>query len=647
MIVLKRLQSWVVLLTIALASLAIACTSQPTATSAPPATATTAAVAPPATAAPTAMAPEPTAMAPEPTAMPDTMMPDVPAEALAIYETAPANLLTLVLNEDNDSGQTGWANLTAKGDQTEVILLLSPGDLETESAHIHSGRCGDALGGVAHPLTSFVDGAGFSITTLEVEMASLLNGDFAINTHKKGEGSVYTNCGNIPADAESVTIALGAQNDSGQSGLATLTARGTTTEIVAFLSPGALESQLMHIHSGQCGADTLGGVVHPLTSFIGGFGPSVTTVNAPLNSVRTGDFAINIHQAGKPSVYTACGNIGRNTATITLDLSEDNSSGQSGFALLTPRGDNTEVWLSLSKGSMISSAVHIHSGQCGDSLGDVVHGLTNFSGETSATLLEGVSLSSLLTGGFAVNSHNVRSPLVYTSCGNIPGIDVTMIASTDGEFSFNIGELVVPAGRQITLDFSNLGERPHTVYFHSFADQNSKNGRADWLNTGESQAQQFVFDRPGLYSFYCPVGSHENSGMIGTLRVVGPSTGGDPTIALEAPTTSRELRGPTVPYGVSVTNFDVSDDDPSSGRIKISLDDTDFGSVDSVIGALTNLAQGVYSLTAELVNSDDSSLNPPVQSTITFTLNDETATPTGNPALGVSPIAGRSTVVIE
>ena len=73
------------------------------------------------------------------------------------------------------------------------------------------------VGDVAHPLTSFVDGAGFSVTTLEVEMASLRNGDFAINTHKKGEGSVYTSCGNIPTKFESITIALDAQNDSGQS----------------------------------------------------------------------------------------------------------------------------------------------------------------------------------------------------------------------------------------------------------------------------------------------------------------------------------------------------------------------------------------------------------------------------------------------
>ena len=55
------------------------------------------------------------------------------------------------------------------------------------------------------------------------ELDDFRNGDFAINSHKVGEPPVYTACGNIPTKSESVTIALGAQNDSDQSGLATLT----------------------------------------------------------------------------------------------------------------------------------------------------------------------------------------------------------------------------------------------------------------------------------------------------------------------------------------------------------------------------------------------------------------------------------------
>ncbi|HEU0020987.1 MAG TPA: hypothetical protein VFR55_04845 [Dehalococcoidia bacterium] len=659
MIVSKRLQSWVVIFAVVLAGLAVACTSQPTATTAPPVAETTAAVQPTATAMapeptamapePTAMAPEPTAMAPEPTAIPDATMPEVPAEAMAMFATAPADLLTVVLNQDNDSGQNGWANLTAKGDQTEVILYLPPGDLETEAVHIHSGQCGDALGGVVHPLTSFVDGAGFSVTTIDVAVASLRTGDFAINTHNSDDAGVYTSCGNIPTSSESVTIALGAQNDSGQSGLATLTARGTMTEVVAFLSPGAMESELFHIHSGQCGNNTLGDVVHPLANFVGGFGPSVTLVDAPLNSVQTGDFAINSHQAGEPSVYSACGNIGRNADTITVDLVEDNASGQSGVALLTPRGGNTEIWASLSEGTLESSLVHVHSGQCGEDLGDVVHPLTSFSQGTSATLLEGVSLSSLLTGAFAVNSHQAQDPDVYTACGNIPGTDIAMIATggTASAYTFDVGEIVVPVGQTITINLSNQGEFSHNVFFSNFEDQNASDERADRLNPGESRTRQFVFDQPGIFSFYCPVanGSHRNRGQIGVLRVMGESNLGDPAIALDAP--APTLTGPTVLYAASVTNYDISESSASSGKVKISLDGVELGFSASTIGALNNLAQGMYELTAELLSSSNMSLNPPVRTTVPFTVDDRTETPSGSPELGDSPLAGRSTVVVD
>ena len=658
----KRLVNWMVLSIALLSGLVIACTSEPTATSAPPAATSApaqaaasdtpvppaATVAPPAaTSAPPQVPTTAPTTVPEPTAIPEAMMPDVPEEAMAIFKTAPSDLLTVVLNEDNGSGQTGWATLTAKGDQTEIILLLPPGALETESTHIHSGRCGaDTLGGVVDPLTSFVDGAGFSVTTLNVKMSSLLNGDFAINTHKKGEGNVYTSCGNIPIKAESITIALDAQNDSGQSGLATLTARGTITEVVAFLSPGTLESEKFHIHSGQCGADTLGGVVHPLSSFVGGFGPSVSSIDTTLNSVQTGNFALNSHKAGEPSVYTACGNIDRNFDTITVNLNEDNSSGQSGTALLTPRGGNTEVWLSLSPGALESEKVHIHSGQCGvDTLGGVVYPLTSFSEGISGTLLKGVSISSLLTGDFAVNSHKAGDPSVYTACGNIPGTDVAIVAR---DFSFSVGEIVVQAGQPITMSLSNEGEQSHNIFFYSFDDQAAKNERAHRLAGGESRIRQRTFDRPGIYPFYCAVarGFHQNAGMIGVLRVLGSSDGGQPSITLNAPSTARELRGATILYGASVTNFNIAADDPNSGKVKVALDGIDLGSRSSILGALANLAQGVYELTAELINYDGTSLDSPVKSTITFTVDEKTETPQGNPTFGTNRIADLPTVVV-
>jgi hypothetical protein len=222
----KRLHRLSPLLVLVIAVLTVACTTQPTATLPPPtettapteASPTDTPVPPTETAEPTATSvppttttepadkpvpptatPEPATATPAPTAEPTpaptpaetpTSSPSVSEQVEAIAGADPVDVLSIVLNEENDSGQTGWAALVARGDRTDVILSLPPGDMESELVHIHSGQCGDTLGDVVHPLTSFEGGSGLSVTTVEVELDSLRNGDFAINTHQAGDPAV-------------------------------------------------------------------------------------------------------------------------------------------------------------------------------------------------------------------------------------------------------------------------------------------------------------------------------------------------------------------------------------------------------------------------------------------------------------------------
>jgi plastocyanin len=120
----------------------------------------------------------------------------------------------------------------------------------------------------------------------------------------------------------SVSFALGELNSSGQSGAATLTANGDSTVVTLQLSGGDLETELVHIHNGQCG-DSLAGVAHALTNFADGAGTSVTTIDASLDSLLAGTFAINAHQSGNPETYTACGNVlvggGETSAQASLE----------------------------------------------------------------------------------------------------------------------------------------------------------------------------------------------------------------------------------------------------------------------------------------------------------------------------------------
>jgi len=158
------------------------------------------------------------------------------------------------LGELNGSGQSGWATLTAMGEQTQVVVAATAGI--SALAHIHNGGC-SSLGGVAEALSD--TSVATSSTTVDATLASLIAGPFAVNLHKDGDPSVYTSCGDVAEAGQSLTIALGELNGSGQSGWATLTAAGEQTNVVVSATAGI--SDLAHIHDGTCA--TLGGVVHP------------------------------------------------------------------------------------------------------------------------------------------------------------------------------------------------------------------------------------------------------------------------------------------------------------------------------------------------------------------------------------------------
>lgn len=113
----------------------------------------------------------------------------------------------------------------------------------------------------------------------------------------------------VASAADTVTINLDTLNASGVSGTAVLTdlGGGQTQVVVTVTGEPASGSEPDHIHVGQCGA-TLGAVKYPLKNVEGG--TSTTVVAAPLASIETGGFAINVHEsAANIAKYVACGNI--------------------------------------------------------------------------------------------------------------------------------------------------------------------------------------------------------------------------------------------------------------------------------------------------------------------------------------------------
>ena len=104
-----------------------------------------------------------------------------------------------------------------------------------------------------------------------------------------------------------VTVELGEQNASGESGTATLTADGDKTKVVIDLQ-GNSTAQPAHIHKGSC-ADLDATPEFALADVKGGM--STSTVDAKLDDLRDGAFAINVHKsAAEIETYVACGDVG-------------------------------------------------------------------------------------------------------------------------------------------------------------------------------------------------------------------------------------------------------------------------------------------------------------------------------------------------
>ena len=249
---------------------------------------------------------------------------DIPVATVSASAGVSSDAVTLILNELNNSGQSGSVTLTPKGTKTTVAVNITPGAVGIgQPIHIHSGSCDD-LGGVVYPLTSL--DAGMSATTVDVSISSLLSGRFAVNAHKSGpEASVYVACGDLPKRADVLTIALSELNSSGQSGTATLVANGSLTDVAVVVTPGAAGvAQPIHIHASSCA--TLGGVEYPLTSVMNG--TSLTSVSVTLESLRDGDFAVNLHKSGaEASVYVSCGNLGGGGAGVATSGGSGGSGG--------------------------------------------------------------------------------------------------------------------------------------------------------------------------------------------------------------------------------------------------------------------------------------------------------------------------------
>ena len=108
------------------------------------------------------------------------------------------------------------------------------------------------------------------------------------------------------ASAQDKKVELKAQNNSNETGMATLTPAGDSTKIVLEVKGGEA-SQPTHIHKGTC--DKLDPKpAFPLSPVVNG--KSETTVKASMKDLTSGGYAINGHKSAQDlKTYVFCGDI--------------------------------------------------------------------------------------------------------------------------------------------------------------------------------------------------------------------------------------------------------------------------------------------------------------------------------------------------
>jgi hypothetical protein len=118
-------------------------------------------------------------------------------DALDSGEAFLEDLLTLELQEQNDSGITGEVAFspTSEGN-IEVEIELDGSEGGPHPAHIHPGSCADLDPTPKWPLENVVDGR--SKTTIDVDLGELTAQEYAVNVHDSPENAdLYVACADV------------------------------------------------------------------------------------------------------------------------------------------------------------------------------------------------------------------------------------------------------------------------------------------------------------------------------------------------------------------------------------------------------------------------------------------------------------------
>jgi plastocyanin len=187
---------------------------------------------------------------------------------------------------------------------------------------------------------------------------------------------------------------------------------------------------------------------------------STTTVEVSLDELLASNYAINVHESAENAAnYIACGNVsGVMTGEfLVIGLAEQNDSGYSGVAFLTPSGATTTVSIYLTSPYVEEEATPE---------ADTEEESADTDSEEAAGGEEAIAIEG---------------------------------------FAFGPADITIPVGTTVT--WTNNDGAPHTA--------TADDGSFDSGNLSTGDSFSFTFDTPGTYTYHCNV--HPN--MTATITV--------------------------------------------------------------------------------------------------------------------------------
>jgi plastocyanin len=93
------------------------------------------------------------------------------------------------------------------------------------------------------------------------------------------------------------------------------------------------------------------------------------------------------------------------------------------------------------------------------------------------------------------------------------------VVLTASEFQFVPATITVPAGQPVTIQLTNRGQVPHNLHIEGPGVVFELVPGGINVAPGQTTSRTLTFTTAGVYTFWCPVGNHRQTGMAGMLSV--------------------------------------------------------------------------------------------------------------------------------